>query len=135
MDLTDFTILLADRLSEIAPAGFNVAAADGMLKYSAEQGRFPGQSDDYRIGRAGTYVQTNFDMYEGSKEENIVRVAVQALDDLQDYISEATHTPWPGTISQPSPHGRILDSHLDLWYGDHENPILACEPISLTSAD
>jgi hypothetical protein len=135
MDLDHLTTLLADRLSAIVPTGFHVALADGTLWYSAEQGRFPGQSGDYRVGRAGTYVRDNFGAYGGSDEENIVGVAVQALDDLQDYISEATHTPWPGTSNQPSPHGRILDSHLDLWYGDYDNAILACEPIPLTDAD
>jgi hypothetical protein len=70
-----------------------------------------------------------------SDEENIIGVGIQALDELQDYISEATHTPWPGTTSQPSPRGRILDSHLNLWYSDHDHAILACEPIPLTDID
>jgi hypothetical protein len=135
VDPDHLTALLADRLSAIVPAGFHVVAADGMLWYSAEQGMFPGQQGDYRVGRAGTYVRGNFDVYGASDEENIVGVAVQALGELQDYISEATHTPWPGTSSQPSPHGRVLDSHLDLWYSGHDNAILACEPIPLTDAD
>jgi hypothetical protein len=88
MDLDHLTTLLADRLSAIVPTGFHVALADGTLWYSAEQGKFPGQSGDYRVGRAGTYVRDNFGAYGGSDEENIVGVAVQALDDLQDYISQ-----------------------------------------------
>jgi hypothetical protein len=135
MDLDHLTAVLADRLSAVVPAGFHVAATDGMLWYSAEQGRSPGQSGDYRIGGAGTYVRGNFGVYGATAEENIVGVAVQALDELQDYISEATHSPWPGMTSQPSPHGQILDSHLNLWYGDHDNVILACEPIPLTDID
>ena len=132
MHLDRLAAVLADRLSAIVPDGFHVAAADGMLWYSAEQGRFPGQSGDYRIGRAGTYVRDNFGVYGASDEANVIGVAVQALDELQDYVSEATHEPWPGTTSQPRSHGRILNSHLNLWYGDHDNVILACEPIPLT---
>lgn len=135
MDLDQLTAVLADRLSAVVPAGFHVAATDGMLWYSAEEKRFPGQSGDYRIGRAGTSVRGNFGVYGVSDEENIVGVAVQALDELQDYISEATHAPWPGKTSQPSPHGRILDAHLNLWYGDGDNPSLAFEPIPLTDLD
>jgi hypothetical protein len=120
MNLDYLATLLADRLSAIVPAGFHVAAQDGMLQYSAES-----------VGRSGTYIRDNFGVYGESDRENIVGVAVQALDELQDYISEATHMPWPGEGSQPSPHGRILDSHLDLWYGDNERAILVCEPIPL----
>ena len=135
MDLDRFTDILANRLSAIVPAGFQVTAADGMLWYSAEQGRFPGQSGNGHIGRAGTYVRSNFGAYGESDKENIVGVAVQALDELQDYISEATHNPWPGVTTQPSPHGQIVGSHLDLWYGDFDEPVLACQSIPLDSAE
>lgn len=135
MDLDQLTAVLTDRLSAMVPAGFHVAAADGMLWYSAEEGKFPGQSGNYRVGQAGTHVRENFGAYGASAEENMVGVAVQALSELQDYISEATHTPWPGTTSQPSPQGQILDSYLHLWYEDRDNAILACEPIPLTDVD
>jgi hypothetical protein len=131
MNLDDFIIALADRLSAIVPAGFHVSAADGMLWYSAEQERFPDQAGEYRVGQAGTYISDNFGVYGATDEDNIVGVSVQALSELQDYVSEATHLPWPGVTSQPSPHGRILDSYLNLWYGDPDNPVLTCERISL----
>ena len=126
MDLNRFSAALADRLAAIVPGGFHVAAADGMLWYSAEAGG---------IGRAGTYVRDNFGVYGPSDEDNIVGVAVQALGELQDYISEATGTPWPGSTSQPSPHGQIRDSYLHLWYGANDAIILACEPIQVIDVD
>jgi len=132
MDLDHLTVLLAERLSAIVPSGFRVAAADGMLWYSGGETGFPGQPGDHRAGRAGTYVRDNFGIYGESEDENIVGIAVQALDELQDYISEAIHTPWPGTSSQPRPHGRIIDSHLNLWYSDNDTAVLACDPIPLT---
>jgi hypothetical protein len=131
VDLDNLTALLVDRLSAIVPAGFHVAVADGTLWYSADQGRFPGQQGEYDVGMAGTYVHANFGLHGESDEENIVGVAVQALDELQDYISDATHDPWPGMTSQPGPHARISDSCLELWYGDDGGVILACEPIPL----
>lgn len=131
MDLDHLTALLVDRLSAIVPAGFHVAAAEGTLWYSADQGKFPGQQGNGHVGMSGTHVHANFGLYGESDEENVVGVAVQTLDELQDYISEATHIPWPGTTRQPSPHARISDSRLALWYGDNGDVILACEPIPL----
>jgi hypothetical protein len=132
MDLDQFAAILAERLSTIVPAGFHVTAADGMLWYSAELGRFPGQSGDYCVGKSGTHVRENFGVYGASDEENYVGVGVQALSELQDYVSEAIHMPWPGMTSQPSPHGRVRDLNLELWYGTEDDIIVACEPIRLT---
>lgn len=47
-------------MAAIVPDGFHVEAAAGMLWYSADEGRFPGQLGNYQVGRAGTHVQGNF---------------------------------------------------------------------------
>jgi hypothetical protein len=70
-----------------------------------------------------------------SGEENAIGVATRVLDDLQDYINEATHDPWPGTSRQPAPHAQIIDSQLNLWYGDPGAVVLACESISLADLE
>jgi len=41
---------LADRLAAIVPDGFHVQAAGGMLWYSSDAGRFPGQISNYQVG-------------------------------------------------------------------------------------
>jgi hypothetical protein len=133
VDVEALTAILADRFAAIIPAGFHVEASDGMLWYSADAGRFPGQAGDYRVGRAGSHIRDNLGVYSDTDEENIIGVAVQALDELQDYVSEASHDPWPGRTGQPPPHGQIRDSALHLWYGDPGQPGLACEPIALTA--
>jgi hypothetical protein len=147
----DFTAFLADRLAAIVPAGFHVEARDGMVWYSADPGRFPGQQGDYRTGQAATHVRDNLNAYADPSAhadpsayayayadpsadpdaDGVTGVATRALDELQDYISEATHDPWPGTRAQPRPHARIRDSMLYLGYGDPEAPVLACAPIPL----
>jgi hypothetical protein len=129
----NFTALLAGRLAVIVPAGFHVEARDGMLWYSADQGRFPGQQGDYRTGQAGTYVRDNLGAYGETDADFMTGVAAQALDELQDYISEATHDPWPGTRAQPRPYARIRDAMLHLGYGDPDAPVLACTPIPLAA--
>jgi hypothetical protein len=133
VDLDRFAEILADRLAAIVPAGFHVEAGDGMLWYSADEGGFPGQPGDYHAGRSGTYVRENFGVYGETDEDNIVGLAVQALDELQDYVGEATGDPWPGTTRQPPPHGRIGDENLHLWYGDPDDVVLACDPIQLAA--
>ena len=43
MNPDKLTAVLADRLAAAVPAGFHVSAEDGILRYSADEGRFPGQ--------------------------------------------------------------------------------------------
>jgi hypothetical protein len=131
VDVDRFTQALADRLAAIVPAGFHIEAGDGMLWYSADPGRFPGQQNDYHVGRSGTYVRENLGGFEGDDEDGLVAVAVQALDELEDYVDEATHDPWPGTRRQPRPHAAIRDAALHLWYADGDGVVLACDPIEL----
>jgi len=94
---------LAAALTGIVPDGFHVHAADGMLWYSAEQGRFPGQLSNYHVGRSGTYILDNPEAHGDTLEDRVAGMAAQALDELQDYIDEATHDPWPGTTTPPRP--------------------------------
>jgi hypothetical protein len=131
VNVDDLTVMLADRLADIVPAGFRVQAGDGTLWYSAEEGRFPGQQGNYRVGRAGTYVRANLDGQGDTDADAIVRVAILVLDHLQDYVSEATHDPWPGTSSQPRPSAQVRGQVLHMWYGEHDNVVLACQPIPL----
>jgi hypothetical protein len=127
--------LLADRLTAIVPPGFHVEARDGMLWYSADQGRFPGQQGDYHVGQAGTYVRDNLGAYGETDADFVTGVAAQALDELQDYISEATHDPWPGIRAQPRPHAHIRDATLHLGYGDPDAPVLACAPVPIAALE
>ncbi len=54
-------------------------------------------------------------------------------DELQDYVAEATHDPWPARRGTPPwPYARVRDRILYLWYGgpDHSEAAgLACEPV------
>ncbi len=140
IDTDEFTRMLAARMAAIVPAGFHVEAADGMLWYSADDGRFPGQSGDYRAGRSGTYVRDNLDvtgLEDGGQacDDALARVAAAALGDLQDYVDEATHEPWPGRLGRPpQPCAQVRGQRLHLWYGQPDlggAVVLACEPIPL----
>jgi len=133
-DADRLTEALADRLAAIVPDGFHVRAADGVLWYSAEAGRFPGQLSDYHVGRSGSYIAENLAAHGDTAEERIVGVAAQALDELQDFIDEASHDPWPGTQNPPHPFAEVRRQALHLWYGgpDITSPaVLACAPIPL----
>ena len=131
VDTDALIVMLADRLTAIAPAGFYVTAADGMLRYTCDEGRFPGQQGNYDCGEAAVLVRDNIGLYGDTDADNIVGAATQALDALQDYVSEATHDPWPGTRSQPSPQARIAGGTLQLWYADQGEVVLGCAPIRL----
>lgn len=128
---------LADRLAAIAPDGIHVQAADGMLWYSCA-GRFPAEPDSYRPGSSGTYVRDNFEAHaeDMTDADSATAVGRRALDELQDFVDEATREPWPGTTTPPHPFAEVRSETLHLWYGDtniSDDPVLACEPIPLAS--
>jgi hypothetical protein len=131
VDIDAFTVMLAHRLAAVVPAGFYVKAADGMLRYTCDEGRFPGQQGNYRCGEVGVLVRDNFSLHGETEADNLAGAATQALDALQDYVSEATHDPWPGTRSQPSPYARISGGALQLGYGEPGDVVLGCAPIRL----
>jgi hypothetical protein len=85
VDVDALTALLADRLVAIVPAGFGVRAGDGVLWYSAGEGSFPGQQGDCRVGRSGTHVRVNVGVYGDTDADNLVGLAVQALDELHPH--------------------------------------------------
>jgi hypothetical protein len=113
---------LAAALTGIVPEGFHVRAADGMLWFSAEEGRFPGQMSNYHVGRSGTYVRDNLEAHGDTAEDRVAGIAVQALDELQDYIDEATHDPRPGTKTPPQPFAEVRDKLLHLCTAGRISP-------------
>ena len=129
VDVDDLTARLADRLGAIVPAGFCVEAADGMLRYSADEGRPLGQHGDHHVGGSVTDVRRTLGRH-SKAEDQIVNAAVRVLDDLRNYIKEAGHDPWPGTRN-PRSHAQIRDSVLHLWYGESDEVVLGCKPIPL----
>lgn len=136
VDPDKLTLILAERMAAIVPVGFHIRAADGMLWYSADAGRFPGQLGNYGVGPSGTYVRENLDAHGATDADRIAGVAAQALDELQDFIDEATHDPWPGDRTPPRAYAQVRDAVLHLWFGGPDissDPVLACQPIPLTS--
>ena len=125
VDLDKLTLILAGRMAAIVPAGFHVEAADGMLWYTADEGRFPGQLGNYRIGRSGTYVRGNFDVHGQTDEDRIAGVAAHALDQLQDYVDEATHDPWPGERAQPRAYAQVRDRTPHFYGAGYRQPTSA----------
>ena len=63
-----------------------------------------------------------------------MRVAAQALSELQDYVDEATHEPWPGKRTPPQAYAEIRVAVLRLWSGEAgaaSRVVLGCDPIPL----
>src|SRR5260370_14858057 len=64
-------------------------------------------------------------------EDRIVGAAAQVLDDLRDYIQASGQDSWPVAGNPPRSHAQIRASVLHLWYGDHDDVVLECEPIQV----
>ena len=131
MDPQRVARLLADRLQEIVPDGFFVRADGDMLWYTAEPGRFPGQQGLYQVGSSGTYFVENFSPH-GESEGAIVAVTIQALSELQDFVDEASHEPWPRR--PPRPNAEVRGSSLHCWYEDGSEVVAACRPIPIVAS-
>jgi len=84
VDVDKLTRMLAGRLAAIVPVGFHVKAADGMLWYSADDGRFPGQSGTYQVGRSGTDVRASCEGSGPAAGDSLAGVAAMALDRSYD---------------------------------------------------
>lgn len=123
IDADRLTEALADRLRSVVPDGFRVRAAAGMLWYSADRGRFPGQRSNFHVGTAGRYVRDNLKAHGKTAEDQVAGVAVQALDELQDYVDEASHDPWPGSRTPPRPFAEVRSGMLHL--GTANRPLAA----------
>jgi hypothetical protein len=85
-------------------------------------------------GMSGTYVRDNLLAKDEPTMNRVADVAAQVLDELQDYVEEASHVPWPGARTPPRPFAEVRGQVLHLWYGgpDAISPVvLACEPIPL----
>lgn len=132
MDPARIGNLLADRFRRIVPDGFYVEFDGTMLWYTSEEGRFPGQLSDYRVGSSGDYiVEWLRNLATEAPENATAEIGRMALDHLQDYVSEATHDPWPGTRRMPVAKAAIRNSELCLWFEDNGEVLLGCEPIPL----
>jgi hypothetical protein len=132
VDADKLAAKLAGRLVAIAPAGFHVDARDGEIWYSYAASEGP--LGDYSFGSAASDVGDCFGDYGDTDEERTVAVATSALDQLQDYVAEATTDPWPGEASMPLPFAQVREGVLHMWYGGPEidGPVvLACEPLPL----
>lgn len=126
--------LLEDRLGKVVPPGFQVAySEDGLLRYTSDPGRFPGQTGTYQAGAAGTYVRDNFTLWGETDPERVVGACRQALDELQDYVDEASHTPWPDERTPPRPFAELRGAEV-VWGGAPDAPVLECEPIPVERA-
>jgi len=81
VNLDAFTGILAHRLAAVVPAGFYVKAADGMLRYTCDEGRFPGQQGNYDCGEVGVLVRDNFGLH-GETDCLLDRRVVERQSDL-----------------------------------------------------
>jgi len=138
VDADKLTELLAVRLAALVPDGFHVRACGRMLRYSGEPRRSAGQLSGHQAGAAGTFVRDNLEGRGEMTEELLTGVVAQALDELQDYVDEASHDPWPGTRTPPRPFAQVRGKVLHAWYGgpDITSPvILACAPLSLAQIE
>jgi hypothetical protein len=136
--------LLAERIREVVPRGITVscdlkealAARRGATEPSSPESAgmlwFSATGHSGPLSSGGSYAPRTLLLRDlGSIEARVTRACWGALDDLKDFVDEATTVPWPGgTVG--SPPGALVDGgHVHLWYGDITAPVLRLRSIQL----
>jgi len=98
-------------MRDIVPEGITVAVEDDLLWFGIRG-----------TPRAGAYGCQWINSGQGSVEDLAVRASELALNDLQDFVTEATTEPWPGSGNPPRPNARLTGRLIELWFGDHDHP-------------
>ena len=115
-------------MQAVVPAGIGVTAVDDMIWFDAVG---LGQ-----MGRAGSYGCQWLHLGKGPTDYLIAESCRLALDDLEDFVDEATTEPWPrlpGKRKLPRPWATVEGGAVFLWYGDRTHRELELEPIQLDS--
>jgi hypothetical protein len=112
---------LARRMWDVVPPGIGVTVERDMLWFNSAR----------HSGKAGTYACQWLYQGQGEPEQLLAEACRRALDDLQDFVDEATTEPWPGSRTVPYAGTRVEDGKVLLWYGDRDAPVLLLEPLPL----
>jgi hypothetical protein len=98
----------------------------------------------FRHGETGTGTFLRSFLYEGKPPKQdgtgpdldakaLLGASLHALDDLQDWLCEETHDPWPrqGQGAVPAPGARVSNGELHLWFGSEDDPVLRLPAIGV----
>lgn len=117
-----FAAELAERLAEVMPAGFTVAAKDVSVRLSHD-GQVIGSTDMAELIEDSE----NFD----DLPANAATAARAILSNVQDWISHATAAPWPGQHNLPDADASVTGHVLEMWFGDHDDRVLSLRPLDI----
>jgi hypothetical protein len=106
-------------MRDVVPPGIGITVEGDTLRFTSA----------WRSGTAGTYACQWLYQGQGEGERVLAEACRRALDDLQDFVDEATTEPWPGSRTVPEAGTRIEDRKVLLWYGDRGAPVLLLEPL------
>jgi hypothetical protein len=112
---------LCDRMKEVVPPGIAISVEGDMLVFRS----------DFGTGSSGSYACQWLNQGTGRQSELVLDACWHAFSDLQDFVDEKTTEPWPGLNSPPTPHARIENDSVIIWFGDPQSPDLAIRPLLL----
>jgi hypothetical protein len=110
-------------MQEVVPAGIHITVEGDVLRFTSA----------WHSGSAGSYAFQWLSQGRGDRDHLFAEACRRALDDLQDFVDEATTEAWPGSRTVPPAGARVEDGQILLWYGDKDDPVLSLEPLPLHS--
>jgi hypothetical protein len=119
---SEFAAALAARLNEVAPEGFTVIAEHATVAIR-QHGGVTGFTDVAELVESSE----NLDHL----PKNLSTAARAILSAVQDWIADTSNQPWPVTTRQPNPGVRVTGTHLAMWFGDPDEPMLTLRPLDV----
>lgn len=93
------------------------------------------RGDDFGVAGGPTHIELGwFDLGTvppPDPREQVVGACLMVLEQVQDFVAEATTEPWPGERTMPTPHVTIRNGQIHGRYGSTARPVLVLSPIPL----
>jgi hypothetical protein len=123
VDASRLALELAERMREVVPEDITILVDGDVLWFGSLSGP----------GRAGSHACRWLHKGPGADEDLLVEACRLALDDLQDFVDEATTEPWPrsGRAKVPPAGASVEGNQVLLWYGDRDDPVLRLGPLPI----
>lgn len=119
-----FARVLAERLADVLPRGCAVSPEGESLWLNTPDGY--GSS----AWAGGVDGEDN-----DAGDERYALAAWNVLSAVQDGVTRTLRAPWPrlpgSRLAMADPWARVADGVLHLGYGDDQNPVVRCRPITI----
>lgn len=136
MDLRKLATALTAALRPVMPSNMQVYTDGATVVVRAEGVGVAGGPTHIDLQQVAWFDLGIVPVPDARKErEMLVGAVLVVLEQVQEFVAEATTEPWPGERSMPPPHASISHGHIHCRYGSAARPVLTLRPIPLATLE